>query len=309
MPLPAIPPRSPDRPFDVVGLGESSLDFVAVVSGSIAPDTKLPLDRFDALPGGQTATALVACARLGHRARYVGALGRDDAGAAIERALQQESVDVAAAWRDGVPTRVAVVLVDPATGRRTVLERRDPRLTLRPDEVVPISTSGRVLLIDATDIDASILAAREARAASVPTVVDVERNDTRTAELLRLVDVIVVPESFLEAFAGAVTTGDALRRVEAEFKPSIAIATLGVEGSLARFDGREVHTPPITVTALDTTGAGDAFRGGFVSAWLTLGDANIEGLLRYANAVAGLNCRALGAQAGLPTPTEVAGVL
>ena len=102
MPLPIFPPpRSASRTFDVVGLGESSLDFVAVVSGPVAPDSKLPLDRFEAMPGGQTATALVACARLGHRARYVGALGQDDAGAAIERALTKESVDIAAVWRDG----------------------------------------------------------------------------------------------------------------------------------------------------------------------------------------------------------------
>lgn len=310
MPLPVVPPRSEDRPFDVVGLGESSLDFVAVVSGEIAPDVKQPLDRFEALPGGQTATALVSCARLGHRARYVGALGDDDAGRAIEQALRKESVDVAAITRPGVPSRVAVVLVDPTTGHRTVLERRDPRLDLKPEEIMPVALSGRVLLIDAVDVEASIAAAREARAAGIPSVVDVDRPGPRVHELLRLVPVIIVPEPFLREFAGAATPGEALRRIDAEFQPAVAVVTLGPGGSLARFEGREIRTEAMTVEAVDTTGAGDAFRGGFVSSWLRLGTgAGIEVLLRQANAVAGLNCQAVGAQTGLPTPTILDGVL
>lgn len=310
MPLPVVPPRSADRPFDVVGLGESSLDFVAVVSDAIVPDTKLALERFEAFPGGQTATAVVACARLGHRTRYAGALGDDDAGRAIERSLKNESVDVAAIRRPGVPSRVAVVLVDPGTGRRTVLERRDGRLDLRPEEIPPVVAGGRVLLIDAADVEASIGAAREARAAGVPSVVDVDRDSPRIHELLRHAPVIVVPESFLREFAGPTPPGEALRQLDAEFRPSVAIATLGLDGSLARFEGREIRTPPLRVDAVDTTGAGDAFRGGFVSAWLRLGEtAGMETLLRQANAVAGLNCRALGAQTGLPTPTELDGVL
>jgi sugar/nucleoside kinase (ribokinase family) len=311
MPLPKLPPQSAARPFDVVGFGESSLDFVAVVSDAISPDAKLPLDRFEALPGGQTATALVACARLGHRARYVGALGRDDAGTTIERALTNESVDVAAIWREAAPSRVAVVLVDRATGVRTVLERRDARLTLRLDEIdQAVVASGRVLMVDAVDLEASIFAARAARAAGVPVVVDVDRPGPRAHELLRHIDVIVVPRSFLDAAASTESTGEALRRLDAEFQPAIAIATLGAEGSLARFEGREIRTPAFSVPVVDTTGAGDAFRAGFVSAWLRSGDVpDVLELLRRANAVAALNCRGLGAQGALPTPTELDGVL
>lgn len=310
MPLPTLPPPTPDRPFDVVGLGESSLDFVAVVSGPIAPDSKRPLDRFEAMPGGQTATAIVACARLGHRVRYVGALGKDDAGAAIEQALKKESVDVAAVWRNGVPSRVAVVLVDPDTGRRTILERRDSRLTLDPATVVAPVRCGRVLLIDGVDAVASIAAAQAARTAGIPTVVDVDKDDDATGELLRHVDVVVVPMSLLTALAGDVPPGEAVRRIDHELRPSMTVATLGAEGSLARFEGREIRTPSLKVEVIDTTGAGDAFRGGLVSAWLRAGNgARVDDLLRYANAVAGLNCRFLGAQTGLPTPTEVAGVL
>jgi sulfofructose kinase len=310
MPLPTLLPRTVDRPFDVVGLGESSLDFVAVVSGPVAPDSKLPLDRFEAMPGGQTATALVACARLGHRTRYIGALGKDDAGAAIQRALERESVDVAAVWHIGVPSRVAVVLVDPESGRRTILERRDARLTVDPASVAAHVLCGRVLLIDGVDVTASLAAAQCARAAGIPSVVDVDKDDDATGELLRHVDIVVVPQSLLASLAGDIPTGEAVRRIDQDLRPAMTVATLGAEGSLARFEGREIRTPAIRVTPLDTTGAGDAFRGGLVSAWLRAGNsARVEDLLKYANAVAGLNCRALGAQTALPTPTEVDGFL
>jgi sugar/nucleoside kinase (ribokinase family) len=59
------------------------------------------------------------------------------------------------------------------------------------------------------------------------------------------------------------------------------------------------------VDCVDSTGAGDAFRGGFAAGCLRAPDGDIEDVLLYANAVAALNCRALGAQAAMPTPDEV----
>jgi sulfofructose kinase len=311
MPLPIVPERSARRQFDVVGLGESSLDFVAVVGGPVPADAKLPLDRFEMMSGGQTATALVACARLGHQARYVGSLGRDDAGVFIRRSLERESVDVAAISRDGVPSRVAVVLVDSTSGTRTILERRDPRLSLEPREIdESIILAGRILMVDCVDVEASIVAARMARRAGIPVIVDAERPGPRVDELLREIDVIVVPRTYLDLIAAGGSTGQALGRMADDYQPALVVATMGSEGSLARFEGREIQTPAIDVSVVDTTGAGDAFRGGLASGWLHSGaEADVERLLRRANAVAGLNCRALGAQAGLPYPTELDGYL
>ena len=64
-----FPVPAPGRPFDVVGFGLNSIDLVAVVAEHPAPNTKQRLQRFARMPGGQTATAMVACARLGLRAR------------------------------------------------------------------------------------------------------------------------------------------------------------------------------------------------------------------------------------------------
>jgi len=84
------------------------------------------------------------------------------------------------------------------------------------------------------------------------------------------------------------------------------VATLGEGGALGWCRGEEVRIPAYAVEVRDTTGAGDAFRAGFAARWLELGDADVLDLLEYAALVAGLSCRGLGAQAGLPTAAEVA---
>src|SRR5438105_10307072 len=94
-----IPFRIPTaaRPFDVVGLGENSIDLVAVVAEYPASNTKQRLQRFARLPGGQIATAMVTCARHGWRTRYIGSFGSDELGAFSVSALDAEGVDLTAA--------------------------------------------------------------------------------------------------------------------------------------------------------------------------------------------------------------------
>jgi len=101
-----------NRPIDVVSLGENSLDFVAVMEPGHAVAAKRRLRRFDLFSGGQTATAAVACARLGLKARYIGAFGDDDWGARGRRSLEQEGVDLVAISHPRCPSRIAVVIVD-----------------------------------------------------------------------------------------------------------------------------------------------------------------------------------------------------
>jgi sugar/nucleoside kinase (ribokinase family) len=81
--------------------------------------------------------------------------------------------------------------------------------------------------------------------------------------------------------------------------------TLGDRGSLAWCSGREIRTPPFQVDCVDSTGAGDVFRGAFAAGCLEAPDGDIEDVLRYANAAAALNCRALGSRGALPTAAEV----
>ena len=94
------------RPFDVVGLGQNSVDQLAVIAEFPRSNTKHKIERFARLPGGQVASAMVCCARLGWRARYVGRFGDDDLGRFGLASLEQEGVDISAAQ-----------LIDPVEGR------------------------------------------------------------------------------------------------------------------------------------------------------------------------------------------------
>ena len=302
--VPLVLPR--DGEVDVLAVGENSLDIVAVDSRAPVLAAKHILKSLDRYVGGQAATAAVTCARQGLRAGYVGAFGNDEFGAVVRARLVAEGVTVIGLERPGASSRAAVIVVDPA-GDRTVYEYRDPRLGL--DDLGPVTaavTRARVVMLDATDMRVAIAVATAARAAGIPTVIDIDRVTAETPSLLRLIDFIVAPEAFVLAASGADSVGAGLAALAAEFAPSLAVATLGSEGSLALAGGREIRTPGFQVPVADTTGAGDAFRGGLVSAWVGRGnDADLAEVLAAANATAALNCRAVGAQTSLPTRAEV----
>jgi len=152
---------------------------------------------------------------------------------------------------------------------------------------------------------AATQAAAYARDAGVPTVLDIDKVRPGTNELLRYIDVIIGAETFPGELTGIDEPGRALDAIAREFGASVVCVTLGGEGSLARVNGREIRTPAFSVDCVDSTGAGDAFRGGFAAGCLANPHGDVEDALAYANAVAALNCRALGARGGMPTRDEV----
>lgn len=302
-----IPARG-NRPFDVAGFGLNSIDLVTVVAEFPVPNTKQRLQRFARLPGGQVATAMAACARLGWRASYVGSFGDDDLGALSRESLILDGVDISASRTiAGASNQFAVVLVDARSGERTVLWDRHPALSIDPAEVPQAAvTAGRMLIVDCHQPAASAQAARYARDAGIPTIIDVEKVRPGIGDLLQHIDVIIAAEEFPSALTGHEDPGRALGSLAREFGATLACVTLGVHGSLAWCNGREIRTPPFSVDCVDSTGAGDAFRGAFAAGCLLMPDGDVEEVLSYANAVAALNCRALGARGGLPTPDDVA---
>jgi sulfofructose kinase len=301
-----VPPRG-DRRFDVAGLGLNSIDMVAVVAEYPEADSKQPLQRFARLPGGETATAMTACAKLGWDANYIGSFGGDEFGRISRESLIAAGVSVDSARTVGGATnQFAIILVDARSGSRTVLWDRDPSLDFAASEVSKAAvTSGRLLVVDSVQTAAATQAAKYARAAGIPTIVDIDKVRPATADLLHQIDVIIAAEGFPQEFTGHDEPGRALDAMAREFDAKVVCVTLGEEGSLARVNGREVRTRAFAVACVDSTGAGDAFRGGFAAGCLKYPDGDIEDVLAYANAVAALNCRALGARGGLPTGAEV----
>jgi sulfofructose kinase len=311
--IPISLPAPGTRPFDVVGLGLNSVDLLVAVERHPQPNSKQPAERLSRQPGGQAATAMATCARLGWKSRYIGRFGGDENGLLGRQSLVDEGVDVSASQTiEGATNQFAVVIVDSGTGDRTVIWSRHPGLTMKGADVPRDAViSGRMLLVDCHDTEAAVEAARYARAAGMPTVVDVEKVRPRIHELLREIDCIIAAEAFPGALTGRADLGEALAAIDREFRPQVVCVTLGREGSLARCGGREIRTPGFTgVRCVDSTGAGDVFRGGFIAGCLAGGgDAQIEDVLRYANAAAALKCRSLGARRAIPRPHEVAELL
>jgi sulfofructose kinase len=305
LPIP-IPPHDA-TPFDVVALGLNSIDMVAVVEQYPARNSKQRLEQFVRLPGGQMATAAAVCARLGWRARYIGSFGDDELAVVGRASLTVEGVDVREAWNvPGATSQFAIVIVDSSTGERTVLWNRHPGLAISPGQVSrAAATSGRVLLVDCHETAAAAQAVRFARAAGIPTVADVEKVREGIHDLLAHTDAIIAAQQFPSMLTGYADPGKALAAMAQEYRAPLVAVTLGEDGSLALCGGHEFHTPAFAVTCVDSTGAGDAFHGGFVAACLRDPGGAVEEIMAYANAVAALNCRALGARGGMPTRDEV----
>jgi sugar/nucleoside kinase (ribokinase family) len=305
--IPFSIPAAGTRRFDVAGFGLNSVDLMAVVAEYPPPNSKQRLQRFARLPGGEIATAMAACARLGLTATYIGRFGDDDLGVLSRDSLISAGVDVSAASTvTGATNRFAVILVDARSGERTVLWDRHPALTMTPADVPEAAvTAGRMLIVDCHETPASTRAAQYARAAGIPTVIDVEKVRPGIGELLLHIDAIIAAQEFPCALTGHEGLGHALETIGRDSGAAIVCVTLGQEGSLAWCNGREIRTAAFPVDCVDSTGAGDAFRGGFAAACLSMPDADIEDVLAYANAVAALNCRKLGAREGLPSPAEV----
>src|SRR5579871_5447827 len=143
--------------FDVVGVGLNATDTLLIVPHFPAYAGKVPFDQEMLSPGGQVASALVACARLGLRAKYIGAIGDDERGRIQIESLQGTGINL-----DDVqlckncPNQSAYIIIDRSTGERTVLWRHDPCLRIDPERITPEQiTSARLLHVDGHDTGAA----------------------------------------------------------------------------------------------------------------------------------------------------------
>jgi len=299
--LPAPPAK--DRPFDVVTFGYNSVDFLCLLPRYPAEGEKIQMASFDMQGGGQAATAAAALARWGFKTRYLGKFGEGREGLLSRQSLVSEGVDVSGSIvAEGMPNQTAVILVDQRTGERTIVYTREKGLAVEPGEIpAKLAASGRVLLTDAHQIPATVEAALAAKDAGIPVVIDAEKILPDTADLIVLGDYVLCDSSFPRNFTGIDKPEDALAALGK--RGAFVAMTLGAEGSLAYFDGEIIRTPGIKVECVDTTGAGDVFHAGFVAGLLLGMDA--EQTLRFANAAAGLKCRALGGRKGIPARDEI----
>lgn len=294
---------SGDAAYDVVGFGQSCLDHLIVVPHAPTPGEKFPVETYVLDGGGPVATPLAALAKWGRKCLFFGTFGDDDVAGLIRARLEAAGVSTAAARvRPGVASHSSVILIERGTGERTILWKRDPRLRLEPKELDRKTvTCGRMLYLDGRGGEADAVAARWAKEAGRRVVLDIERADEWTREILRWTDCAVGCEGFPERFTEKSDRRAALQAIH-ELGPSIVGETLGPCGSIL-FDGRRwIETAGFKVATVDTTGAGDIFHAGLAHGLLSGWD--LEACAGYANAAAALSTTAIGGRAGVPTEAE-----
>jgi sugar/nucleoside kinase (ribokinase family) len=292
--------------WDVVGVGANSVDYVHLLPGYPQPFgsfAKMKIERQEILCGGQMATAMCACARLGLRARYAGVTGTDENGRRVRLELKRRGIDLTDLIIRDAQNQFAVILVDETNGDRIVLWDRDDRLAMRERDIpIDAIVAARVLHVDDVDQAAAIMAANVARAHQVPVTSDIDRLTDRTSELISAVSIPIFAEHLPKAVTGINDQEEALAAVRQPHHRLLCV-TLGERGAMA-LDAQGIHhAPAFQVDAVDTTGAGDVFRAGFIYALLR--DWPTDDILRFANAAAAVSCTRLGALGGIPALAEV----
>jgi len=298
-----------DKEFDVLGFGTNAVDHLIVVPEYPEFDSKVHLTSHTQMAGGQIASAVVGLGRLGFKTAYAGRFGSDAEGEFGLRTLADEGVDTRFSETvEGARTQIAFILIDEQSGERTVIWHRDGKLEYKADEA-PLAAAKivKVLHADAHDPFAVTEMARAARENGAIVTLDIDEFAQGVTEMLPLIDIMISSVEFPARVTGIRDHKTALTEIKTRYGCPIVGMTMGEQGALVLAEGVFIESPSFAVPGgcKDTTGAGDAFRVGLIYGLLK--EAGIEESLKFANAVAALKCRRLGARTALPDEAELLG--
>ncbi len=292
------------KPFDVVGVGLNATDTLLLVPQFPPYGGKVRLAGEVMSPGGQVASAMVCCAKLGLKAKYIGTIGDDERGRIQIESLRGTGVNLDhVEIRENCPNQSAYIVIDQSTGERTVFWSRPDCLEIDPSTITAEKIcTARMLHIDGHDTVGVGKAARLAREHGIPVSVDVDTIYPGFENVLPNVDYLIASEGFPARWTKEPDPFRALAMLAREYPLKVAAMTLGADGVLALLDGTYFYAPGFVVDCVDTTGAGDVFHGAFC--YSVLEGMAIEESLEFSCAMAALNCTRLGARGGIATREE-----
>ena len=286
-------------PSAVVGIGMSTVDYLFIVPDLPAFGKSVRATEYLRQPGGPVSTALVTLARLGIPTCFIGKVGDDLDGQFIKEEFEKEGVDTSQLEVElGRLSRTTLVLIDQETGERCFTTHLSTctSIGLKDTDREKI-TLAKILHLDDAD-QVSIQAAKWAKSVGVSVVFDGTWYKESLPDLLRFVDVAIVSDILAQKWMPGVSP-EIITQKLCDFGVRMAIVTLGNQGCVARWNQSTSAFSAFPVDVVDTTGAGDAFHGGFIYGLLQ--DWNPEKTIQFASAVAAINCRSLGGRSGLPT--------
>ena len=286
---------------DVLVIGRSCLDYIAVVNQFPGENQKLPLEFRLTEGGGQGGTSSCCIARLGGRVAYVGKLGDDDEGRFCLKRLEDfgvtmEFVEIVS----GGKTPVAYVFITEGSGARSIIYERNSLPKIKMDAMLKrlITQTGVALL----DPEVTYLGGhlKTVAGSNVKVIYDSERWREGIEDIMNTADYFIPSSEFLEA--------DELQFNDMSFNQRIIklnnmvagnlIVTHGEKGAYYIADDTLYHVPVPEVNAVDTVGAGDNFHAAFALA-LSKG-FDLHQMVKFSVAVASLSCREYGGRNGLP---------
>lgn len=263
-------------------------------------------------PGGKGSNQAVAAARLGADVAFLSKLGRDPFGEMALKTWAEAGVTPKVAQSDESYTGAAYIFIEEATGENAIIICPGVAATISPDYVQAEADLIRNAAIFVTQLeqpmDAAVRALEIAREAGVPTILNPAPAAALPDGMLGLCDYVTPNESETEGLTGipVTTPEDAERaaRVFLEKGVGAAVITLGEKGALFHSAERTEHVPAVDAgPVVETTGAGDAFNGGFATA-LARGADPVEAV-RFACATAGISVTRPGTAPSMPSLAEV----
>ena len=295
--------------------GSINMDVVATAVRHPKVGETVAGDAVHYFPGGKGANQAVAAAKLGAPTTLIGRLGADAFGQQLKAFLTAQGVDLAfVADTAGTHTGTAIITVADADNTIVVVPGANALVT--PEDVAVPELAKGDIAVSQFEIPLPAISAffRRARAAGATTILNPAPAMMFGAELLDLVDVLVVNETELGFLANTEleATDDPARFIEASQSLSaganrIICVTLGKRGVLALIDGEASMIAGRAVKVVDTTGAGDCFVGA-LAARLASGTP-LRDALGYANAAASICVQRMGAAPSMPTAAEVVSAL
>ncbi|TDQ32162.1 ribokinase [Aureibacillus halotolerans] len=285
-------------------IGSVNMDLISMTTKVPLPGETIIGSGFMTQPGGKGANQAVAAARLGAEVTMIGCVGDDAFGSELLTQLKKETIF----WPNvepvtGLSTGVAQITVSKEDNSIIVIPGANDALTpeiLERFENI-IAESDIILLQMEIPLQTVVKAAELADKHLVRVILNPAPAQKLPSELLNLIHYLTPNEHEVMQLTN-VKAGANLLDVFNEITATVVL-TKGVEGVYYQNENNLVNIPSYKVKAIDTTGAGDAFNGGFAYAIAT--GHSLPQACKFANAVAALNVLKRGAQQGLPTLSEV----
>ena len=283
----------------VVGVGACVVDTLITVPNYPKEDTKLRALSSKIAGGGPTATGLVACAKLGVPAGFLGELAKDTGGKFLLEDFEKYGVDTGCVKQlDGYRSFASTIWLAKDTATRTcVYDKGDlPALVLDAAMETAVAQA-EILMVDGNEMDAAEQACRIAKENKTKVLYDCGGLYAGVERLLKLTDVMIPSEEFALAHTGCKTVEEAAVKLYAMYHPEVVVITCGKEGGVI-YDGDLGRYPAFPVDAVDTNGSGDVFHGAFAAAMVK--GYSYHACCVFASAVSALKCTGVGARESVP---------